>query len=55
MHYAVERINGHTNYLDSLANEFFKKMEKEYPEFTVINVQVVQLNTCVTMYIAYEY
>ena len=53
MKHKIERIQGHTDALPILANKFFAKMEAQYPDFEVITTQVVQLNTCVTMYITY--
>lgn len=41
--------------LDVEANKFFKTMQERYPDFEVINVQIVQLNTCVRMYITFVY
>ena len=55
MKHQIERIQGHTDALTILANKFFKQMEAQYPDFEVITTQVVQLNTCVTMFITYIY
>lgn len=53
MKHGTKRIQGHTDMLDTLANKFYAEMEAKHPDFAVINTQVVQLNTCVTMYITY--
>lgn len=55
MTHKIQRISGHTDSLTRLAQEFFTEMEAQHEDFTVISVQVVQLNTCVTMYITYCY
>lgn len=55
MKHGTKRITIHTDWLAAKANEFYEKMEAEYKDFEVISVQVVQLNTCVTMFITYCY
>ena len=55
MKHGTHRIHGHTDWLDTKANEFYAKMEAKHPDFAVINTQVIQLNTCVTMFITYCY
>jgi len=51
--HGFERIQGHTDSLARLTREYFEMMEDRYPDFEVITTQVVQLNTCVTMFVTY--
>jgi len=51
----IKQITHNANMLAGKANEWFEMMENEHEDFAVINVQMIQLNTCVTMIIAYYY